>query len=117
MLIKYLCLVGNMIFWVVVVIWGSFYVLMKMVINVQMLVGMINGWWGLIVVSFVGLIFFKKLCYMSVYDVYVGIVVGIINYIVFQCGMIGFFYIILVNNVFLIVIYVVMVFFLVWLGY
>ena len=89
MSIKHPRLVGNTILWVVAAIWGSSYVLMKMVTNAQMPAGMINGWRGLIAASFVGLIFFKKLRHMSAHDVHVGIVAGIINYIAFQCGTIG----------------------------
>ena len=69
MSIKHPRLVGNTILWVVAAIWGSSYVLMKMVTNAQMPAGMINGWRGLIAASFVGLIFFKKLRHMSAHDV------------------------------------------------
>lgn len=117
MSIKHPRLVGNTILWVVAAIWGSSYVLMKMVTNAQMPAGMINGWRGLIAVSFVGLIFFKKLRHMSAHDVHVGIVAGIINYIAFQCGTIGLFYTTPANNAFLTATYVAMVPFLAWLGH
>lgn len=108
---------ANLIIMLITIVWGLGFILTKLAINNNMSPAMINIIRGAIFASLTLFFFFPKIKTMSRYDMKIGMIVGIFNFLGFISQTIGAQFTTPSNNAFLTVTSVVMVPFIVWAIY